>query len=237
MNNHDLIFILRPILDKAKQLIKSKEITMPIVSIAGGPGAGKSYFAQQLQALLQHDGFNTVIIAQDNFSHHDGNAADVMPHINPHLKWKLVHEALQQVCTKKTAVILPFRIRNPFAYAPQTVLPYTIEYRTIDMTHVDLVIFEGAHALSGKDTYDFFAYSSLGIFIEVSDDHMRLWRLEREKAKPPMLQRPQDIFDQHLAKGMEIYRTYVAPTKKNAAFVVHKQDKDCYSLSEYCGDH
>lgn len=227
---NDLALTLKIIADKAKKCIQQCPSTIPIIAIAGGPGSGKSYLAKQLHTTLEKDGFKGLIIEQDNFSHHDGDTSANLLHINPHLKWQLIHQVMQDIASGKQKITLPVRIRNHFPYTPQTPLPYTIETKIIDLSNIDFIIFEGAHALSGPETYDFFKYCTFGIFIDVSQENMQTWRMEREMAKPSHLQRPAQIFDLHMNLGMEIYHTYVLPTKENAFFIMYKKDKDEYSL-------
>jgi len=226
----DLTLQLTPIIDKAKLLIADQSNIRPIIAIAGGPGSGKSHLAKQLQAVLQQNGYIIDVIEQDNFSHHDGIITDTLPHINPHLKWKMVHEVMQQIKAGTSEINMPFRIRNAFPYSAQTPMPYTIEYRIVKFVSTDLIIFDGAHALSDHTVYDFFKYCNFGIFIDASDENMKTWRMEREMAKPIHLQRPEEIFREHLNKGMHIYNAYVLPTKKNASFILYKEGKDRYSF-------
>jgi len=226
MNENEFVAIIEPIIAKAKKSIShaSNDMSksMPIIAIAGGPGAGKTHFTARLQAILQQEGFSVATLEQDNFLLYNETDFDVLPHINPRLKWKQLNQSLQEIAARKEHILLPFRNK--------TARPFSTEYKTVPFGNIDVVLFEGKHALSGPETFNFFSHCSFGIFIDAHSEHMNKWKTERELARPQHTQKDKELFDKQLIWGMEIYQTHIEPTKKNASFVMYHDTHHSLSL-------
>lgn len=226
MNDNDYLITIQPVIDQAKKValhtINDTSKPMPIIAIAGGPGAGKSYFTQKLQHILSQQGHSVAIIEQDNFLLYNETGFDVLTDINPRLKWKQLDQTLQEVSSRKHNILLPFRNK--------TVRPFTTEYKTISFADTDLVLFDGKYALSGPETFNFFAHCSFGIFIDTHPDNMTSWKKARELNRPGHIQKEKNLFDEKMMWGMDMYQKYILPTKKNASFVIYHDEKHVISL-------
>ena len=221
-----------PIIAQAKKLAsdaaQNTTTPMPIIAIAGGPGAGKTYFTQQFQEILSQEGHSVSIIEQDNFLLYNETGFDVLTDINPRLKWKQLNQTLQEVAARKGNVLLPFRNK--------TERPFTTEYKTVSFAHTELVLFDGKHALSGPETFNFFSHCTFGIFIDTNIENMASWKEARELARPSQIQKEQELFDKQMLWGLEIYRNYILPTKKNASFVIYHDQTHTISLAKEPND-
>jgi len=232
MNDTHFLLTFKPIIERAKKLgdshAQDRSTPIPIIAIAGGSGSGKSYFADQLKKILDSLHCRAEVINQNGFSPYNKNAPDALINVDH----EQTHQFLSTVVHENSKLDVPFRVRNHFPYSSANPLPHIIEHKTINFGTTDLIIFEGSFALSDKEPYNFFRYCNFGIFIEASLAHMQAWKIEREMSKPEQLQRPKEIFEKKLSKGLQVYQTYILPTKQNASFVVYKEDKDRYTLIE-----
>jgi len=232
MSSNELNSAIAPIVERAQNLINSyaqgKLLSKPIIAIAGGSGAGKSYFSEHLQAALQSRGYRVLVINQDGFSPYNEKNPDALINVSA----EKVDVFMQAIITGELKIEVPSRIRNEHPYSSTTPSPYTITHQTVNMADVDLIIFEGSLVLSSQAPYNFFHYCNMGIFIAATTQHMCDWKTEREMAKPRELQRPKEIFDEHVQKAIRVYYDYVLPTKRNATFIVYKGNKDQYVVIE-----
>jgi len=215
-----------PIIEQTKQLAKlfkkNKLHSMPIVSVAGCSGAGKTHFARLFNTILRDEGLNVFLLEQDNFLQYDGNFNDPMPHINPFLKWKQVHQVMEEIKKGSTEITMPFLNR--------ATMPYSIEYRTVNLSEIDVILFEGTYSLGDDDSYNFFKHCNLGIFLDTSPANSAQWVKDREQNRLPHLQRSPEKLEKDIHAELQRYHNYVVPSKKNASFIIYKEKKNKYSV-------
>jgi len=224
--DQELKVTIQPILEQikklAKQYRKKKLTSVPIISVAGCSGAGKTHFSGQLKKILADEGFNVFLLEQDNFLQYDQGFADPIEHINPFLKWTQVHEIMQQIKNGVSCISMPHLNRNN--------MPYIVEHTSVDLSAIEIVLFEGTYSLGDADTYNFFTYCNLGIFLDTCPANSSQWVKDREKTRLPHLQRTKDKLENDIHAELQRYHKFVVPSKKNASFILYKEKKDQYSV-------
>jgi len=217
----DISKISAPIIKAITLLIKKysdSSYALPVVAIGGCSAVGKSEFTKILQSLLQQHGIRALILKQDNFM----NPLEVFSNytIHPHLDHKKIHTVLKNIKKGHKQVISPtFDLSQ-----------LTVTYNQLDLTNIDIILFEGTYVLSTDESYNFLGYSDLRIFIDASEKDIIKWNWQRENSDTHNIPRSRDRFDQDTSWNMNDYHVNILPTKVHADFVIEKNHNHDYSL-------
>lgn len=219
----DIESTISPIVEKAMILAKNhaslpKSTPIPIIAITGGSAVGKSYFAAQLQKILENRGVRATILRADDFM----QTAIVENYLtHPHFDYKYLHEVLQALSNRKQQVKKPvWHHSETHNYREDIIQSYE---------NVDLILFEGIYSCCDKDTYDFAQYSALKIFIDAEEKDIIAWNWQRELSWGKKA-RNKEKFDTDIAWDIEDYKKTVLPAKKNAHFILHRKIDHRYIL-------
>ena len=169
--------LVEPIIKRIKALAnkRDKSADIPfIVAIAGISEGGKSHFAERLSELLEEENIRTIILHLDDFMEKELIQGATY---HPHLDYKKAHEVIRKILRGAT------RIRKRTWVNEEGQEPYKIE-EEMCLENVDLVLFEGEFTLCDASSYDydFVKYSSLGIFMDASDEDILRWNWDRKRA-------------------------------------------------------
>lgn len=214
--------VIFPIVLRAESLIerrKMEHLGMPIIAIAGCSAVGKSEFAHVLKAAFAKRGIKAIIFKQDDFMNPLETIADHLIHV--HLDHHKIHAAMQQIKNGERC------IRKPkFDWKQRAVV-----YEDLDLTDADIILFEGTYTLSGPESYNFFAYSDIRLFIHAEEKYIVEWNWQRENSgKCGHMPRKQEKFDQDIAWDMCDYRMNILSGKLVADFIIEKNHQHDYSL-------
>ena len=219
--------LVKPITGYAKILARTHHnnnyLPMPIIAIAGCTGIGKSHFTKQLVKLLRTKflktkHMNVAILKEDDFLQPE---LVKNPVTHPHFDNSRAHDVIQQIIANGEHVRKPVWDHSEAISCKEEIVACFHD--------VDLVLFEGIYALCDENTYDFLHYSSLRIFLEAEEKDIIEWNWQRE-LECPKKARSREKFDGDVAWDMEDHRKVVAPTKKDADFIIHKDANHNYSL-------
>lgn len=217
--------IMAPIIEQAQSLAdqhkQNKLPSIPIISITGSKGSGKSYFARHLQQILINHGCHVTMINQNGFVPYK----EIDPHglpIDPRFKWHELHTVLQKIIAGISPIDIPFRDKSTH--------PFTIAYKSIDFADTNLVIFDGTFALTDATTYNFMPYATFGVFIKTSDENLYRWRWQRHLRNQIELQKTPEQFNRDFMHNMETYQKYILPTEQYAQYIISKDAEHRYTL-------
>ena len=218
---NDIQLIIEPILAQARQLsgayIQDRSQAIPVVALAGCSAVGKSYFTRLMAKALRECGFNVFVLHQDDYLNTNRTFAGFKIHPN------LDHESLHYFLSQNQAGIK--KITKPCIVDKKY-----LKNKELDLTRVDLIIFEGIYALTGPDTYDFVQYCSMGVFLDATTSHIVKWHALRNKKRSFFQRHGDSDIKQHATCLLYEYTRFILPSKKNAQFVVYKDDLNEYRL-------
>lgn len=227
--NENISNISKPIIILAKRIVekrKNKEFYgMPFISIAGCTAVGKSEFTNSLSCELEKAGIKIVILKQDDFilplnSCNNFNNSNNLAHV--WLNHREMHRVASEIKNGKLHVNMPnydWITRNT-------------TYKDLDLTGIDIVLFEGLYVLNLDCPYDFGSYANIKIFIYAKDEDIKTWAWRREQASANAFYIPmnQARFSKYIKNTISDYHKYVLPQKKNADFVIEKDKNHNYLL-------
>lgn len=194
--------------------------SIPIVAIGGSPGVGKTYFSKFLLQHLQRRGIRCMILPLDDFnlSREERNKF-LTEWSQDHFHRDFLHQVLSQIVSNNR------RIEKP---TYDQVSGLTGDKEILDLTSCDLILFEGLYALCSEPPLDFFTYCDYGIYLEASEPDIVKWKWEREQTK--LQPRTPERFARHIEAMLAEYHNIVAPSKKNAHFLIKKDGFHNYSI-------
>lgn len=214
-------FILERILIHARKLggtyIQDRSRAIPVIAITGCSAVGKSYFTGLMAKALRKSGFNVFVLHQDDYLNNNRIFAGFK--IHPNLDHDSLHQFLFQNSVGLKKITKPCIIDEKY-----------IKNKLIDLTRVDLILFEGIYALTGPETYNLNQYCSIGIFLDASTDHIIKWHALRNKKRPFFKRFGDSDIKQHATCLLHEYVRFILPSKKNAQFIVYKDDLNSYRL-------
>ena len=204
-----LLQLLEPIISRA---LSSQTSQGPLlIGLGGGAGAGKSTLAYFLKIGLEIKGKRVLIIGEDEFikSPEKRKALGTEWDEN-HLNLPAAAKALQEIKAGQKSITIP-------SYDRQS--RQVIE-KKINLHSIDIVIFEGLHALSRERKLSKLGtFMDFGIFFEanIADLEIRRFQQEREKPYP----RTSAQMSKHWREGIfpDLKRN-IQPTKQHADFVI-----------------
>lgn len=194
-------------------------VSIPIFAIAGGPGIGKTTFANVILAQLEERGITCKILHLDDVMYSMEKRKTVgtiwdWRHYNLDVMYGILDEILEghKTITKPT----------------NDVVTYARGMEVFDLIGIDLILFEGIYTLSSEDPINFFRYCFAGLFIEADlADHFN-WRWEREQTKEHP--RTFEAFSLYWKSIYEDCLNNVFPYEENATFILSKDSAHNYTL-------
>jgi uridine kinase len=107
-----------------------------------------------------------------------------------------------------------------------------VTYEELDLTHVDIILFEGIYVLNTDVPYDFNSYANIKIFIDASKEDIIRWDWQREIDFKNSCCIPvsKSGFNRGVARIMRDYRKNILPKKKKVDFIIEKDANHNYSL-------
>lgn len=186
------------------------EKKIPVVGIGGCPGIGKTIFTKALAKELKQQGISSLTIHFDDWT----NPAESRQ--EGYFNLKGVHAFFTAFLEGQKQIEKPTSAEFDDLYSKET----------IDLTHTDMVLFEGLFALSSKDPMDYARYCDKGIYLDASDEDIWKWKRER----PSTVERTAEEFAKHMEAVFNCHRESIAPFKSQATWVVHKTSDHGYSL-------
>lgn len=211
--------ILEYLTDIASQHQQNSSEPVPIIAIGGCPGVGKTYLTQFLLSSLQAKGVKCFALPLDHFNlpleerKKIGSTWDYR-----HLKIIELHHFLAETCHGKKILEKPI-------YDQMT---GEMGSELVDLTNINLVLFEGLYALCSESPLNFFDYCRGGIFIEAKESDIVKWRWEREQKRTHP--RTDEELKKHIAALLEEFHQRIAYSKKNATFVIKKDSSHGYII-------
>ncbi len=197
------------VLAREHSRIPSQKI--PVVGIGGCPGVGKTTITNMLTQQLKKEGFSCVVIRFDDWTNPQGARQ------NGYFNLKGVHDFFKAFLEGLPRIEKP--IDNEFTDEQGR--------EVVDLTGVDLILFEGLLALSGKEPgMNYSQYCDRGVFIEANEADITRWKRDR----PTNVQRTDDEFAQHMKAVFDYHRENIEPFKSNAAWIVRKDTDHSYNL-------
>jgi len=224
--NKEMLKLSAPILEEAIKLAQKhsmhKNSPKPIISIGGCSAAGKSYFTNQLEELLKKEKIKVKILKMDDF---------IQPEI---VENYLIHKYFDHFRLHKVLC----NILNGHEIIEKPIWDHSASIskkkEIVDCySDIDLILFEGLYVLCDSSNYDFLKYSSLRIFIETSDENLIKWNWERTKKENPLKNINKEEFEKARKIRIKDYHNNIVPTKKNADFIIIKDDNHSYKITRY----
>lgn len=184
---------------------------IPIISIGGSAGVGKTYFSLDLCKRLRERGIRCVVLHLDHFNLSPEERRKLGTEWNPgHLQTNQVHRALSAIAAGCK------QIEKPFCNQ----LTGEIGTEILDLADVDLVLFDGIYSLSTEPPLDFFCYCNAGVFLESEEENITAWKWQREQKKAHS--RTPEQFAKHMEEILFDFHQNIISSKRNATFIFHK---------------
>lgn len=208
------------LVDLAQHRDKSKPV--PLVALGGCPGVGKTYLAKDLKERLQKRGVICQILPLDDFirSSEERKKMAMLWDVH-HLKLSELHECLADLHSGKKIVFKP-------TYDHMT---GKTSYEILDLTHADMILFEGIYALCSKEPVNFFQYCEFGIFLEADEADIYLWKWQREQKK--IHPRTKEEYEMQIQVLLTEYHKNIEYSKKNAIFFINKDSGHNYQIHSF----
>jgi uridine kinase len=131
-----------------------------------------------------------------------------------------LHAVLQAISAGETLLTLP-------QWSTQT---GTLEKRTvkIDLSEVDIILFEGLYAISQHEPYNFAQYCTIRLYLCATETDMLSWNWQREQQKT-YHRRDRARFDKAVAWDMHNFRTSIEASRSGAHIVVQHTANHTYT--------
>jgi len=204
-----LLQLLEPIMLQALQQQPGQRPL--IIGLGGGAGAGKSTLADFLKIGLELKGKKVLIIGEDEFikSPEERKALGTEWDEN-HLNLTAAATALQEIKADQKSITIP-------SYDRQS---KTIIKRRLDLNNIDIVIFDGLHALSREEKLaKLGGFMDLGVFFDANIAELEIRRFHQETGKPHP--RTPEQMSKHWREGnLPDLKKNIQPTKQHADFVI-----------------
>lgn len=217
----DIKTVIEPILVQARHLafehMQDRAKPIPILAIAGCSAVGKSYFAHLVFEALRDQGVNVFVLHQDDYLNLERIFGGFK--IHPNLDHDSMHEFLSANRKGIKKIFKPCLVDKCY-----------MKNKMLNFERVDLIIFEGIYSLTGPETYDFGQYCSLGVFLDAQSSDIVKWHSLRNKKRPFFKRLSRDDIAEHATCLLYEYTRFILPSKKNAQFVVYKEDLNSYRL-------
>ncbi|VVB60873.1 Uridine kinase [uncultured archaeon] len=200
--------------------------TLPyVIGIGGGAGVGKTTFANSLQNALECKGKNAIVLHLDDFF----KSPEERQRIGT--EWDENHVNLAEVRRVLESIRRGDSQITKLKYNRTT---KKIEAETLELSGVDVVIFEGIYAISNEARLgNFLEFVDLPVFIsaKLSDIKKRRFRQESEKPHP----RTKEQMERHWNRGiLPDLRKNILPSKKNARFIIDVDSNRNFSITSQC---
>jgi uridine kinase len=212
---------MQPILTQACVLageyVRNRTQAIPVVAIAGCSAVGKSYFTHLIAHALREKGFNVFVLHQDDYLNMDKTFSGYK--IHPNLNHDYLHEFLSKNRRGIKKITKPCKIDKKH-----------MQNKELDLTRVDLILFEGIYALTCPETYNFVQYAHLGIFLDAHTTDIIAWHALRNKKRSFFQRHSDSVIKEHATCLLQEYIRYILPSRKNAQFVIYKDDLNSYRL-------
>ena len=218
------VLLMKPLVERAHSLVQEYKGSRvaPIIAIAGCSGVGKSKFTRKLRSVLEDAQIRVAIFKGDDFLQPTPVTKPSI-HATAHrnLDSYRLHEVMKQLGEGKKHIQKPV-----WEHAAWIQRSKREEVECFD--GIELILFEGTYALCGPDTYDFLKYSQCRVFIDAPEERILQWNWERELRGTRA--RTREKFDEDVAWDMEDYRRVILPSKKDADFIITKDESHAYHL-------
>ncbi|MES2121457.1 MAG: SDR family NAD(P)-dependent oxidoreductase [Chlamydiota bacterium] len=181
----------------------------PILGIGGCAGVGKTHFSLNLKSLLQEAGVRCIVLHLDHFNLSVEERRKVGTEWDPsHLRVDEVHRTLRAIASGSK------RIEKPF----HNQITAESGMEVIDLTDVDLILFDGIYTLSNAAPLDFFQYCAGGIYLESEEDNITAWKWEREQKKTH--KRTPEQFAHHMEAILLDFHENIMSSKQQARLIL-----------------
>lgn len=192
---------------------------VPIAAIGGCPGVGKTYLTKSLLSALQEKGVRCIALPLDHFNLSPterkkiGTEWDIR-----HFKSSELHSCLAAIFSGEKLLEKPTCNQ----------LTGEMGIEILDLTTIDLILFDGLYALCTDVPLNFFDYCLMGIFLEADEADIYNWKWEREQKKTQ--RRTWEQFVKHMEALLQEYHQNIEYSKKNAVFTIRKDSQHHYEL-------
>lgn len=182
----------------------------PILAIGGCAGVGKTHFSLHLNRMLQEAGVRSIVLHLDHFNLSVEERRKVGTEWDPrHLRSDEVRRTLHTIASGCKHIEKPFN--------NQVTAESGVEM--IDLTDVDLILFDGIYTLSNTAPLDFFQYCAGGIYLESEEENITAWKWEREQKK--LHRRTPEQFARHMEEILLDFHVNIMPSKEQARFILN----------------
>jgi len=202
---------LQPLMSDLSQLArahaKDRNQKIPVIAIGGCPGVGKTYITDELLKDLQSQEIQCAIVRFDDWTfppdrrQTDKGAED-------YFDLDGIHAFFHELSSGNRKILKP------------TMSEFTDEHSTeiLDVSKVDLILFEGLLSLSTEEGSNYFPYCDRGVFIEAQPRDIWRWK----QARPTVPKRTEEEFAAHMEIILKYHREHIDPSKANASWIIHK---------------
>jgi uridine kinase len=191
------------------EYILNREQKIPIIAIGGCPGVGKSTFATLLLQELSKKNIRSIILSFDDFGKTQEEKKELRNELDiMRIRWSDLYSVLEEIWVGNKKIKIP-KINQ---------LTKERTEETLNLTEIDLILFEGMYMLSNTDEIRLQPFVDLGIYMETTTENICQWKWEREKKKTNP--RTREEFEAHMVLIFEDFIRFVFPTKQNADWVV-----------------
>lgn len=197
----------------AREHSQNSDQKIPVVGIAGCPGVGKTTITNLLAKKLRSEGISCVVIRFDDWT----NPKEARQ--NGYFNLQGVHDFFQAFLKRQARIEKP--VDDEFSDR---------QWReVVDLTQVDLILFEGLFALSRQEpALNYSQYCDKGIFVDASETDITDWKMKR----PGAPERTEEEWKEHMAQVFACYHASIEPFKSDAAWIVSKDAHHGYNLSK-----
>ena len=178
---------------------------VPLIAIGGCPGVGKTHLTKELLNTLQNQGVHCIALSLDHFNLSPGERKKI-----GHFKASELQDCLASIFSGEKI------IKKPTCNQ----LTGEIGSELLDLSNIDLILFDGLYALCSNPPLNFFDYCLLGVFLEADKSDIYRWKWEREQKKTQP--RTQEQFVKHMEALLLEYTQNIEYSRKNATFLIRK---------------
>ena len=195
-----------------------------IVGIGGGAGVGKTTFADSLKSALEDKGKTVFVIHLDDFfkSPEERKLTGTEWDEN-HINLAEARRVLESIKRGAAKITKP-KYNRTFR---------KIEPEIIDISGIDVAIFEGIYAIASDERLgNFLEFIGLPVFMSAEISDIKKWRFLQEEKKP--YPRSREQMERHWNLGiLPDLRNNILPSKKNARFIVSVDSSHEFSIAQH----